>query len=184
MLPLSTLWARNISRVLDQRVTLQGYPDPVRQIAVTNIGHEKPILLITNQLDQAPTRLVDRYARRMLIENAIAQAIDLFHIDALSAAVPLKIDVDLQLTVMGATLCRLLARQIGHGHQRQAPHTLFRKFVHAIGDIVIDEQEITVKFGRRANNPYLLQQGYAEKSWPIPWLGNRSLRFAFDANGR
>ena len=171
-------------RVLDQRVTLQGYPDPVRQIAVTNIGHQKPILLITNQLDQAPTRLVDRYARRMLIENAIAQAIDLFHIDALSAAVPLKIDVDLQLTVMGATLYRLLARQIGHGHQRQAPHTLFRKFVHAIGDIVIDEKEITVKFGRRANNPYLLQQGYAEKSWPIPWLGNRSLRFAFDANGR
>ena len=134
--------------IFDERVTIKGYPDPICQIAVTNIGHEKPILLVTNQLDQAPTRLVERYARRILIENAIA--FDLFHVEALSAAVPLKIDVDLQFTVMGTTLYRLLARQIGRGHQRQAPKTLFRKLVHAI---VIEEKEITVKFGRRANNP-------------------------------
>ena len=103
-------------RILERSVTLSGYPGTMRQIAITDLGHEKPTLLITNQETETPTRLVDRYARRMLIENAIAQAIDLFHMDALSAAVPLKIDVDLQLTVMAATLYRLLADRIGQGH--------------------------------------------------------------------
>ncbi len=171
-------------RILDQQTTLKDYPDPIRQIAVTDLGHDKPTLLLTNQMHETPTRLVDRYARRMLIENAIAQAIDLFHMDALSAAVPLKIDIDLQLTVMAATLYRLLADRIGHGHQHQAPRTLFRKFIHASADLTIDEHTITVQFGRRANNPFLVKQGFAEEQCRIPWLGNRLLRFAFDTNGK
>lgn len=170
-------------RVLDQQVSLKGYPGSIRQLAVSELGHDKPTLLLTNQTHETPTRLVDRYARRMLIENAIAQAIDLFHMDALSAAVPLKIDVDLQLTVMAATLYRLLADQIGQGHQQQASRTLFRKFIHASADLVIDERTISVQFGRRANNPFLVKQGFAEQQCPIPWLGNRALRFTFGENG-
>ncbi len=170
-------------RVLDQQVSLQGYPGSIRQLAVTELGHDKPTLLLTNQTHETPTRLVDRYARRMLIENAIAQAIDLFHMDALSAAVPLKIDVDLQLTVMAATLYRLLADQIGQGHQQQASRTLFRKFIHGSADLVIDERTISVQFGRRANNPFLVKQGFAEQQCRIPWLGNRALRFTFGENG-
>ena len=170
-------------RVLDQQVSLKGYPGSIRQLAVTELGHDKPTLLLTNQTHETRTRLVDRYARRMLIENAIAQAIDLFHMDALSAAVPLKIDVDLQLTVMAATLYRLLADRIGQGHQHQASRTLFRKFVHGSADLVIDERTITVQFGRRANNPFLVKQGFAEQQCPIPWLGNRALRFTFGENG-
>ena len=171
-------------RILDQQITLTDYPDPIRQIAVTDLGHDKPTLLLTNQLQETPTRLVDRYARRMLIENAIGQAIDRFHMDALSAAVPLKIDIDLQLTVMAATLYRLLAERIGHGHQHQAPRTLFRKFIHATADLTIDESTITVHYGRRANNPFLVQQGFAEQQCRVPWLGNRVLRFEFDTNGK
>ena len=60
-------------------------------------------------MEAEPATFVDRHARRMLIWNASALEIDLFHMDALSAAVPPKIDVDLQPTVAAATLYRLLA---------------------------------------------------------------------------
>ena len=104
--------------------------------------------------------------------------------DALSAAVPLKIDVDLQFTVMAATLYRLLADRIGQGHQHQAPRSLFRTFVHATAELTIDEHTLTVQYGRRANNPFLVKQGFAEETCPIPCLGNRVLRLAFGENGK
>ncbi len=166
-------------RVLEQRVRLRGYPGDLRQLAIMDLGHEKPTLLITNQDNESAGRLVDRYARRMVIENAIAAAIDLFHMDALSASVPLKIEVDLQLTVMAETLYRLLAEHVAQGHQRQVPRTLFRKFINAAAEIVIEETAITVRFGRRANNPFLVQNGFAEQHFVIPWLGQRTLRFTF-----
>ena len=40
-----------------------------------------------------------RYAQRMLFENGISEAVP-FHLDALSSIVGLKIDFDLQLTLM------------------------------------------------------------------------------------
>ena len=72
--------------------------------------------------------------------------------DALSAAVPMKIDVDLNLTVMAAGLYRLLAERIGQEHQRQKAATLFQKFVKASAEISIGEREIVVGFGRRSHN--------------------------------
>ena len=84
-----------------------------------DLGYDMPTLLLTNQTHETPTLLVDRYARPMLIKNTIDQAIDLFHMDALCSAVPLRIDVDFQLTVIAATLYRLLADHIRQGHQRR-----------------------------------------------------------------
>jgi len=169
-------------RILEQTVSLTGYPGTLRQIAVTGLGHEKPTLLITNQTDETAARLTDRYARRMVIENAIAEAIDLFHMDALSAAVPLKINVDLQFTILAATLYRLFANRIAHGHETHTARTLFRKFIHAAADISIDTDTITVRYGRRANNPFLVLNGFAEQDCRIPWLGNRKLRLVFGEN--
>ena len=166
-------------RILERRIRLSGYPHDIRQLAIIDLGHEKPTLLITNQMDETPARLVDRYARRMVIENTIATAIDFFHMDALSASVPLKIEVDLQLTLMAQTLYRLFAEHVGHGHQLQYPRTVFRKFIHASAEIVIDERTVTVRYGRRANNPYLVKNGFSESHFVIPWLGHRQLRFAF-----
>ena len=51
-------------------------------------------------MDASPARLIDRYA--LVIENTIADAIDFM--DALSAIVPMKIDLDLQITLMASAL--------------------------------------------------------------------------------
>ena len=166
-------------RVLDQQVRITGYPEAIRQLAVRDLGHENPTLLLTNQMTTPAGQLVDRYARRMVIENAISDAIDFFHMDALSAAVPLKIDLDLQITLMANTLYRLFAARLGNGRQRSRARTLFRDFVKAAADIHIEERRIIVRIGRRANNPYLINAGYGDAGIVVPWLHDRVLKIEF-----
>ncbi len=163
-------------RALDRLIALRGYPRPIRQIAVTDLGHDKPTLLLTNQLHTKPAELVDRYARRMVIENAIAESIDFFHMDALSSAVPLKIDPDLQFTVMAGTLYRLLGRRLGHGHERMRARQLFERFVRTAATVRIHEHSVEVRLGRRAHNPLLLAAGFGDDRPAIPWLGNKTLK--------
>ena len=166
-------------RILDQTVPLRDYPRPIRQIAITDLGHDRPTLLLTNQMTARASDLIDRYARRMVIENTIADAIDFFHMDALSAAVPLKIDVDVQLTVMASALYRTLAARLGDGFDTQKPGSLFRKLVKASATIDITPTDIIVTLGRRAYNPHLLKAGFAERQTPIPWLDQRRLNIRF-----
>jgi len=166
-------------RILDQTVCIKDYPQPIRQIAVRDLGHDKPTLLLTNQLDAPARELIDRYARRMLIENTIADAVNFFHMDALSAAVPLRIDLDVQLTLMASALYRLLANRLGDRFRTAEPASLFRKFVEASATVDISEQRIEVTLGRRAHNPHLIQAGYADTTTSIPWLDNRPLKITF-----
>ena len=115
----------------------------------------------------------------MVIENAIADAIDFFHMDALSAAVPMRIDLDLQLTLMASGLYRLLAVRIGNGKQTAKSRTLFRNFIKAPADITVDSDSIDVRIGRRANNPFLPDVSFDETDIAVPWLRDRRLRISF-----
>ena len=100
--------AYSTPRILDQQVALDGYEGPIRQLSILDLGHEEPTLLLTNQLRRSPATLIGRYAQRMIIENAIADGIDFFHMDALSSAVAMKVNYDIQLTLMASSLYRLL----------------------------------------------------------------------------
>jgi hypothetical protein len=166
-------------RVLDQRIELPGYDGPLRQLTITDLGHEEPTLLLTNQLRRSPAHLIGRYAQRMLIENNIADGIDFFHMDALSSAVALKVDLDLQLTLMASGLYRLLGRRIGRGYERTRSRHLFRDFVEASATVSIGPKQIEVEFQKRAHNPLLVAAGFAQADVAIPWLGGRRLRLRF-----
>jgi hypothetical protein len=166
-------------RILDRRITLPGYDGPVRQLTITDLGHEEPTLLLTNHLTQSPARLIGRYAQRMVIENQIEDGVDFFHLDALSSAVALKVNCDLLLTLMGSSLYRLLAGRIGHGYETAKSRHLFRDFVEATATVTITDGEIQVRFQRRAHNPLLLAAGFDRIDVAIPWLENKRLRFVF-----
>ena len=47
-------------RVLDRQVSLDDYEGPIRQLAVRDLGHEQPTLLLTNQLHRSPATLIRR----------------------------------------------------------------------------------------------------------------------------
>ena len=66
-------------------------------------------------MDALPLELIDRYARRVTIENTIKNAIDYFHMEALSATVSMKLNPDLQTTVMADGLCRISVTHLGKG---------------------------------------------------------------------
>jgi hypothetical protein len=166
-------------RILDQTVRLPGYDGSLRQLAVADLGHEAPTLLLTNQLRRSPRKLVGRYARRMLIENHLAEGIDFFHMDALSSAVAMKVNCDLQLTLMAGSLYRLLAARIGNGYTHAKSRRLFQDFVNAAARVEITEDEIQVRFGKRAHNPLLLAAGFADTDVVVPWLGGKHLHLLF-----
>jgi hypothetical protein len=166
-------------RVLDRRVTLPGYDGPLRQLTVTDLGHEEPTLLLSNHLTQSPARLIGRYAQRMLIENRIEDGIDFFHLDALSSAVALKVNCDLLLTLLASSLYRLLATRVGHGYETAKSRHLFRDFVDATAAVTITDTEVQVRFQRRAHNPLLIAAGFDRTDAAIPWLNKKRLQFIF-----
>jgi len=166
-------------RILDRRITLQDYQGPIRQLTIADLGHEDPTLLLTNQLTRSARSLIRRYAQRMVIENSIADGIDFFHMDALSSAVAMKVDCDLQLTLMASSLYRLLGRRIGNGYETAKSRHLFRDLVDATAQVTIREKEIEVRFQKRAHNPLLLAAGFDKTNLPIPWLDNKRLRLVF-----
>jgi hypothetical protein len=163
-------------RILDQTISLRDYDGPIRQVTVTDLGPEEPTIVLTNQLRRTPVHLVGRYARRMLIENGIADSIDLFHMDALSSAVAMKVSCDLQLTLMASSLYRLLGERIGNGYATAKVSTHLPRLHQRGPHVMIGERDITVRFQNRAHNPLLMAAGFADTDVPIPWLGRQKLR--------
>ena len=166
-------------RILDEQVTLKEYEGPIRQIAITELGHEEPTLLLTNQLRRSAAKLIGRYAQRMLIENNIEDGVSFFHIDALSSAVALKVNCDIQLTLMASGLYRHLGQRVGNGYEVAKSRHLFQDFIDAAALIAIDEKTICVQFQKRAHNPLLVAAGFDKTDIRIPWLGNKRLQFLF-----
>lgn len=166
-------------RVLDERVRLKGYQGDLRQVTVTDLGHEEPTIVLTNNFSIKCPALVTRYAQRMLIENGISDAIQFFHLDALSSMIGLKIDFDLQITLMAASLYRLMAGKIGREYERAQAKKIFRNLLDVSATVVIDDDQVIVTLDKRAHNPYLVASGLADVRTPMPWCGNKQLAIRF-----
>jgi hypothetical protein len=84
----------------DKAVTLTSYPRTVRQLIVTGLGRDVPTVIITNDHQATIRNLISQYARRMTIEQRLAEIIRAFHADALSSTVNLNVDLDVMLAVL------------------------------------------------------------------------------------
>jgi hypothetical protein len=162
-------------RILDRQVTLGDYEGPVREIVIDELGHEQPTVMLTNYLKLSPAKLVERYARRMVIENGIQDGVDFFHMDALSSAVAMKVNCDAQLTLIASSLYRLLGTAIGRGYEQAKSRHIFRDFVDASATVEIGPREIEVRLQKRAHNPMLIAAGVDAAATKVPWLGNKRL---------
>jgi hypothetical protein len=165
-------------KVVEQRVNLKGYQGQVRQMFITDLGHEQPTILLTNDLESAPAKRITRYAQRMLIENHLADAVDFFHLDALSSAVALKVDFDVVLTEIATGLYRLLARRLT-GYETAKARQIYRHFLDTPAQVQIGEQRVEVQLPKRAHNPLLIAADVGKKETPIPWWDNYKLAITF-----
>jgi hypothetical protein len=166
-------------RVLDEMIRLKDYDGPLRQITIIDLGHEEPTILLTNNLKGGCPTLVTRYAQRMLIENGISEAIQFFHLDALSSMVGLKIDFDLQVTLMASSLYRLLGTRIGQEYGKAQAKTIFSKLLEVSATVQIGGDEVIVRLDKRAHNPYLVASRLTDQPVSMPWFGNRRLSIQF-----
>jgi len=166
-------------RVFEQTITLAGCQ--FRQLFILDLGHDEPTILLTNQTHAPAKVLITRYAQRMLIENALSDAVRFFHIDALSSAVGLKVDYDMALLVLASGLYRLIAQQMRGYGDAQARH-IFRDLINLPADVQVTDKEVTVSFHRRAHLPILLASDLMEKQVAVPWWNGLPLRLTTHAN--
>jgi hypothetical protein len=166
-------------KVFEERVPLRGYEGQVRQLSVIDLGHEEPTVLLTNNLRSSCPTLVTRYAQRMLIENGIAEAIQFFHLDALSSLVGLKVDFDLQLTLMASWLYRLLAQKVGGTYAHAEAKTLYHHLLEVSATVTVEDSRVVVQLHKRAHNPLLKASRLADQATPMPWFGGKQLHIRF-----
>jgi transposase len=159
-------------RVYEKAVELEGRT--FRQLYVLDLGHEKPTVLLTNERRTA-VNVITRYAQRMLIENAISDAVRFFHMDAMSSAVGLKVDFDMALLVIASGLYRLLARRM-RGYSDSQARQIFRDLIDMPADVSINGSEVIVRFHRRAHLPIIIASGLLDKPVQVPWWHGFSLR--------
>ncbi len=162
-------------RVFEQSISLAGAT--LRQLFVLDLGHDKPTILLTNDRHTSHAKLLTRYAQRMLIENALSDAVRFFHMDALSSAVGMKVDFDMALLVLASGLYRLLARRMRGCADAQARH-IFRDLIDTPADVTVTDSEVLVHFHRRAHLPIVLASGLRNTPVSIPWCKGYSLRMS------
>jgi hypothetical protein len=165
-------------RYLEEEVRLRGYEGLVRQIAVSGLGREHPTLLISNNLTETARELVIRYAGRNRVEDGLGISVNFFHLDCLASEVRLNVDLDAALTMIANGCYRWLGAQL-RGYETAAPKQLFRRFVETGGVVAIEPQAIAVRLDNRSHNPVLREAALDQEPRSVPWLGNRSVRFAF-----
>lgn len=161
-------------QVHEHLVTVRGCDKPLRQIAVRGLGHEHPTLILTNNYTAKPAVLVDRYAHRMTIEQRLAESIRSFHLDALSSAVALNVDLDTTLTVT-AQLAYDWLRQRLPGYATVTPDTIWRRFISTKGSVTLGPNEVVVRLGERTYSPVLRAADLPTVA--VPWWGGRHLRY-------
>jgi len=160
-------------RVYEQKVALRGRT--FRQLYVLDLGHDEPTILLTNQQSATSKALLTRYAQRMLIENALSDAVRFFHIDALSSQEGLKVDFDMALLVVASGLYRLIAERM-RGYADAQARRIFRDLIDMPADVIVTEQEVAVSFHRRTHLPIILASGLMEQRIAVPWWNGLPLR--------
>jgi hypothetical protein len=159
-------------------VKLTSYPGTVRQLIVTGLGRDAATVIITNDHDMKTRALIGQYARRMTIEQRLAEIIQAFCADALSSTVNLNVDLDIMLCVLAQALLAAFRARLGAGYAAATPDTLQRRFLDTPGTIINTSTTTTVRIDRRAYSP-VLRQADLPADTTVPWWHGRPLHFEF-----
>ena len=159
----------------DPAVRLTSYPGTVRQLIVTGLGRDAPTVILTNDHDLTTRAIIAQYARRMTIEQRLAEIIRAFCADALSSTVNLNVDLDVVLAVLAQALTAAIRARLP-GYATATPDTIQRRFLETPGQIITTPDAITVRLECRAFSP-VLRQADLPVATPVPWWGGRTIRY-------
>jgi hypothetical protein len=162
----ATGMACRYARIAQSQIQVRLRQRNYRQFFITNLGHDEPTILLTN--DASSTSKTPHHPLRQAHdENALADAVRFFHIDALSSSVGFKVDFDMAILVLASGLYRLMARRM-RGYNDAQARQIFRDLIDMPADVAITESEIRVRFHRPAHLPIVLASGLSDKPAVVP----------------
>ncbi len=156
-------------RVNDGTCKLKGYNGVVRQVIMTDHGREKPAFLITNDFDMDLKEVIQKYARRCLVEQEIAEQIMFFSLNNPSSSIVVKVDFDLAVSLLAHNLYRILSDRLP-GFENCTATTINRKFVENGATVTIKDNNVFVKLKKKTHLPILFELPWMNKSTKLSWM--------------
>ncbi len=168
-------------KINDSIISLKGYGEKIRQVAITGHGKIKPALIITNDFDLKSNEVVRKYSRRWLVEKSISEQIDFFHLNRVSSSMVIKVDFDLTMTILAHNLYRLFAMELDR-YSHLSDISLYEKFIMNSGEIEIQNNQILVKLKKKKNLPLMLTVMKQFTSQKYSWAKNKKMTFSGMSN--
>lgn len=162
--------ARFIDVYDDSHCQLRGYEGKVRQVIITNNGHENPAFLITNDFESSLSDIVRKYARRWLVEQEIAEQIAFFHLNQLGSSIVIKVDFDLTMTLLAHNLYRTLAKKL-NGFEHCTVGTIHRDFLENEATVEVKNRVIEIALKKKSHLPLLLEIPWMKNVTKLSWMG-------------
>ena len=166
-------------KVYEELITINDYEGPIRQIIVTGTGRDLPMLIITNDFQTPAKEIIGTYALRWLVENNIQENIDFFNLNALSSPVIVKVDFDIAMTLIANTLYKALSNNFKL-FDKSKPKTTYRNLIEGKAQIHISPNKLSVRFGKKAFNPMIMDWVRSLPKLKVPWMENRVIEYSFE----
>jgi len=163
-------------KVNESEIILPNTNLSLRQIILSDHGHEKETFIITNDRELSASQIIRQYGRRWNVEKGISEQIEFFHLNNLSSSIIVKVDFDLTMTVAAHNLYRIMAQSLT-GFEKESSISLNSKFFAGGGQFTIGKDTITIEMKKRRHLPILIDALKAYQETPIPWLNYSRLIF-------
>ena len=165
--------------VLESNIKLKHYDGYLRQIVVKNNGRKQPAFIVTNDFDISIKQAVLKYARRWLVEQAISEQVEFYHLNRLNSSIVVKVDFDLTMSVFADTVYKLFCLQIP-GFESCKSETIYRSFIknYAQFNITVEpEKIIKITLNKKVHLPLLYETDWFNQTTQIEWLDNYKIKF-------
>lgn len=166
---------RNLT-VLDEEIYLKGYGDTIRQISITGHGRIKPAIIITNDFDLKVEEIVRKYTKRWIVEKAISEQIEFFHLNLVSSSMVIKVDFDLTMSILTHNIFKLFALDLER-YTHISDQSLFDQFIFNSADVEIESGKIKVFLKKKRNLPLILEVMQKYDSINYQWMDNLKMEF-------
>lgn len=165
--------------VQENNVLLKDYEGKIRQIVITNNGHENPTFIITNDFEISIQNIILKYAKRWLVEQAISEQIEFYHLNRLNSSIVVKVDFDLTMSIFADTVYKLFSNQI-RGFEGSKSEKMYRLFLKNFAHFEItsnNDKLIKVTLNKKVHLPLLFETEWFNNETFIPWINNYKIKF-------
>ena len=161
--------------VHDGRCNLTSYEGDARQVIIKDHGRDKPSFLITNDFKLDVRQVVQKYARRWLVEQEIAEQIAFFSLNNPSSSIVVKVDFDLTISLLAHNLYREFSKGLP-GFEQCNAQTINRKFLENGALIKVEGNDISVVLKKKTHLPILFELPWMNNSTTLSWM-NAKINF-------